>query len=378
MAGLYLHVPFCGATCSYCHFARTVGHDAALRRRTVAALIREFELRCASCSALKSGRRTLATAYVGGGTPSLLEPRLMAALIDGTIGRLPKAPDLELTVEANPESFCRKTAEIWLEAGINRVSLGVQSLDEQVLHMLGRRCDPAAARLALAVACGTFQRVAADWILGPGLESARLLGELDEALELGVEHLSLYILDVRRGTPLAAAVAQRRVCLASDRSTERLYLECCDHLSRRGLVHYEVSNFARPGAESRHNRAYWTGVPYLGLGPSASGFYGRRRYTNEADLDRYLSHVESGCLPEAEIDPLDRRARRLERLVLPLRTSAGIPFASLPPGVLDLKKGQSAGLWTLDGGRLHLTRRGWLHLDAIEEKLAAGLAAAAG
>jgi len=371
MAGLYLHVPFCGAICSYCHFARTASHDPDLRRRTVAAIVRELALRRERCSVLRDGRRRLATAYVGGGTPSQLEPSLFGELLAGTVGRLPTAPDLELTVEANPETFTDLVAAAWREAGVNRVSLGVQSLDPAVLRLLGRRCDPDTARRALDLACRVFPRVSADWILGPGLARARLVAELDEAIDRGVEHLSLYILELHPGTALATAVAAGRVRLATDRETEALYLACREHLARRGLVQYEVSNFARPGAESRHNRAYWSGAPYLGLGPSASGFWGRRRYTNAAALDDYLARVERGEVPEEVVDPLDRAARRLEALVLPLRTGVGLALDRLPRGALDLARGEREGLWTIADGRLRLTGRGFLRIDSVEARLAA-------
>lgn len=371
--GLYLHVPFCAAVCNYCHFARTAAHDAALRRRLVAALVREFDLRRERCAALSAGRCVLRSAYVGGGTPSVLEPELLARLLQETVGRLPRAPDLELTVEANPESLDVAKAAVWRAAGVNRVSLGIQSLDAGTLRLLGRRCPPDMARRALVLACRSFPRVAADWILGPGLRRAGLLAELDLAIDLGIEHLSLYILELHPGTPLAAAVAAGRLRLPPDRQTERLYLDCCEHLAARGFMHYEVSNFARPGAESRHNQAYWTRAPYLGLGPAASGYWGRRRYTNAADCHAYLARVEADELPEAEVDPLDRRARHLERLVLGLRTAAGVPLADLPAGALDLPVGARAGLWAADGDRLRLSDRGWLQLDSIEARLAAAL-----
>lgn len=371
--GLYLHVPFCAATCGYCHFARTADHDQALRRRTVAAMVRELELRRGRCAALRDGRRPLATAYVGGGTPSALEPELLAELLQGTVGRLPRAADLELTVEANPEHLTAAAAQQWLAAGVNRVSVGVQSLDDEVLRRLDRRCGPRAARRALATACRVLPRVAADWILGLQRDTRRLLAELDEAIDLGVEHLSLYILELHPQTPLTRAVAAGRLRLPADRHIERQYLECCEHLASRGLHHYEVSNFARPGAESRHNQAYWRGAPYLALGPAASGYWGRRRYANARALADYLARVERDELPEAEVDPLDARARRLERLVLSLRTAAGVPLADLPAGALDLVAGARAGLWTAAAGRLRLTSRGWLIIDTIEARLAAAL-----
>lgn len=371
--GVYLHVPFCGSRCSYCHFARTATHDAVSRRRVVQAMIREFDLRRRVCPGLADGRHEVATVYVGGGTPSLLEPLLLQQLLGRTVDRLPRAEDAEVTAEANPESFTADVAAVWREAGVNRVSLGVQSLDPAVLELLGRGCPPDTARAALALAGRSFARVSADWILGPEVTPARLLAELDEALDLGVEHVSLYILELHAGTPLARAVADGTVVLPPDHETEALYLACGEHLSRRGLRQYEVSNFARPGAESRHNQAYWSGRPFLGLGPSASGFWGRRRYTNARTVDDYLARVEAGALPEDEVDPLTPAARRLEALLLPLRTASGVPCDRLPAGALDLEAGTREGLWTVAAGRLALTPRGFLRIDTIEELLARAL-----
>ena len=172
---------------------------------------------------------------------------------------------------------------------------------------------------------------------------------------------------------LASAVAAGELVLPPDAETEAHYLACVEHLAARGLVQYEVSNFARPGAESRHNRGYWRGVPYLGLGPSASGFWGRRRYTNEAALDRYVERVAAGEVPEAVVDPLDRAARRLEALILPLRTAAGVPLDRLSQYTLDLERGVRDGLWVLTGGCLRLTPRGFLRIDSVGEWLAAAL-----
>lgn len=373
IGGLYVHVPFCGSICSYCHFARTADHDLAGRRRLVQAVIREFDLRRRQCAVLNEARRELATCYVGGGTPSLLEPDLFQRLLSRTLDRLPRLDGAEVTAEANPESFGPDLARAWRDAGVNRVSLGVQSLSGPVLALLGRQCDPATARAGLACATQHFDRVSADWILGPGVSRPQLLAELDEALALGVEHISLYILELHEGTRLASAVKAGQLRLLPDADTEALYLACVEHLAHRGLAQYEVSNFARPGAESRHNRAYWQGRPYLALGPSASGFWGRRRYTNEPVLGRYLERVESGELPEADIDHLDRDARRLEAVLLPLRTTAGVPLARLPRGALDLARGEAEGLWTLSSTRLRLTPRGFLRIDTIEGQLARAL-----
>ncbi|MBU8870810.1 MAG: coproporphyrinogen III oxidase family protein [Gemmatimonadales bacterium] len=368
--GLYIHVPFCGSICSYCHFARTSVHDRSSREQYVDGVLAELALRGEKCRVLGDGMRPLDTAYFGGGTPSLLEPDLMRRLVTGTVGTFDPAPDFEFTAEANPESLTRELAEVWLDLGIERVSLGVQSLQDDVLRVLGRSCNSVMARQALKLACGIFPRVSADWILGPDLRIDYLLAELSEAADLGVEHFSLYILEIHQGTALQQDVRRGRLVLPGDELTERLYLAAGEHLEKLGIEQYEVANFSRPGAESRHNGNYWNGRPYLGLGPGAHGFWGRRRYANEADPDRWSEALASGRLPEAEVDPLDLPARRLERAILALRTCRGLPLDWLPAQTLDLEKGQAMGWWKVNGDRLILTRLGFLRVDGFEEALA--------
>ena len=371
--GLYIHVPFCTVDCSYCHFARTSDHDADLRRRYVAGLRRELDLRLRACALLRGTGRRFDTVYLGGGTPSCLEPDLMAELWTGTVARLRRAADAEVTAEANPETFTPDVAAAWRRLGIGRVSLGVQSLDRRLLALLGRACAPDTARRALELACATFPRVAADWILGSGLRTDRLCEELDWAVDLGVEHVSLYILELHPGTALAAKVAAGRLRLPDDDEVAARYLAAASHLEQRGLRQYEVSNFARPGRESRHNRRYWQRRPFLGLGPGAHGHWARRRYANHATPSAWLDALAAGRLPEAAVDRLDLPARRLERIILGLRTREGIPAAWLPSGALDLARGEAEGLWIRRQGRFALTPRGFLHLDTVEERVAAGL-----
>lgn len=371
--GLYIHVPFCGSICSYCHFSRTADHQPVVRSRYVDSVVKEFDLRWQACPVLQGGRQ-LETAYVGGGTPSELEPELMERLIAGTVGRMEKKPGFEFTCEANPESFDEEKAQRWLAAGINRISLGVQSLDEEALKLLGRACQPDTARRALKLACGTFEKVSADWIIGPGLLEKALLAELDEALAMGVKHFSLYILELHQGTSLEAQVQQGRIKLPADDHTERLYLAAVQFLADHGITQYEVSNFSQPGFESQHNRNYWLRKPWLGLGPSAHGCYGPRRYGNFAHLDDYCQSVEKGNLPEEMIDPLSVSSRFLERIILALRTVGGVPLAWLEEGCLNLDAGVSEGLWSIEKGILKLTTRGFLVIDGIEEKVQPRLA----
>ena len=371
--GLYIHVPFCGSICSYCHFARTAGNGPADRQAFVDGVLKELDLRLAACPVLRKRRRLLETVYIGGGTPSQLEPELMARLVRGTLSRLAMAPDLELTAEANPETFSEATVAAWRSAGIGRVSLGVQSLDPEVLKLLGRSCDPDTARKALRLATGSFARVSADWIIGPGLGEQMFLAELDEALDLGVTHFSLYILEVHPGTRLAGDLAAGKVTLPRDEHTEALYLAAGRHLESRGIRQYEVANFARPGHESRHNQGYWRGRPWLALGPSAHGYWGRQRYANHDGLSDWRNAIEIGDLPVGSVDPLDRAARTLEKAILALRTAEGLPLARIPAGTFDLKRGVRQGWWELREGNLVLTRLGFMRIDGLEERLAAFL-----
>ena len=372
--GLYVHVPFCAAICGYCHFARTDRHDAALRRRYVRAVVREFALRAERCGALTGPRtRVAATGYVGGGTPSVLEADLFAELVAGTWGRLRRAPAAEFTAEANPSSFTPDLAAAWRAVGVNRVSLGVQSLDPSVRARLGRIGDARAARDALALAARVFPRVSADWILAPGVDVTALREAFVEARDLGVGHVSLYILELHTGTPLAAAVDAGRVRLDPDARVERTYLEAVAALAALGFAQYEVSNFAQPGEESRHNAAYWRRAPYLGLGAGAHGFWGRRRYANPVDARAYVDDVEAGRIPQGASERLGPAARRLERCVLGLRTRGGarVDGLDLPSAWLDA--GERDGLWHVDDGRLKMTPRGWLRIDDVEARLCAAL-----
>ena len=367
--GVYLHVPFCASLCSYCHFPRTARHDAADRARMVDAVLDEFALRSEGSAVLRRGLRPAATLYVGGGTPSVLEPALFHRLIEGTWGRLTRLPGAEATAEANPESFTAERAEAWAACGINRVSVGVQSLEPDVLARLGRRAGPDDARRALRLAAARFDRVSADWILAPGCTAESLGRQFAEARDLGVDHVSFYILELHAGTQLAADIEAGRVAAPDEDETARVYLAARETLERLGYRQYEVSNFCLPGAESRHNAAYWRRTPYLGLGPGAHGLCGPRRYANEPDPARYLARIAAGELPEAESERLTPAQRRIESIVLPLRTRQGVPLTLLDASEAWLERGRVEGLWRIEGGRLSLTGRGLLLIDTVEEWL---------
>jgi len=371
--GVYVHVPFCTSICRYCHFARTDRHGPAARRAYVDGVLAELDLRLAACPSLATGRRGVRTLYVGGGTPSVLEPPEFARLLGGLRARLDFSRVREATVEANPESFGEEAAAAWRDAGVDRVSLGVQSLDPDVLAWLGRAADPARNRAALRLAAARFPRVSADWILAPGCRPETLADEFREARDLGVEHVSFYILEWHPHTGLARDRARGLVRPDSDASIERLYLAGRETLEALGYRAYEVSNFARPGAESLHNSAYWERRPYLGLGPGAHAQWGRTRAANHGAVERWTADVDAGRLPEAERELLDADRARLERVILALRTAGGCDLAPVRADAAALRAGEAEGLWTVADGRLRLTPRGLLRIDDVEAWLAARL-----
>jgi len=330
----------------------------------------ELDLRLAACPSLAGTGRRVRSLYIGGGTPSTLEPEQFRRLLDGLMSRLEMTSDVEITAEANPESLDEATAEAWLDAGVNRISLGVQSLDPAVLSWLGRAAGPTEIRRALALACSTFSRVSADWILAPGCRSDRLAAEFREARDLGVGHVSFYILEWHEQTGLALDRARGLVQPDDEASIAARYLAGRDDLMDLGYRFYEISNYALPGQESRHNKAYWSRRPYLGLGPGAHGQWGNRREANHGSLDRWSQDVGAGLVPTATWERLTPAARRLERLILGLRTREGTAIEEFENLLPALASGIEEGLWTVTDDRLILTAAGCLRIDDIESWLA--------
>ena len=293
---VYVHAPYCRRRCFYCDFAVTVesepGHQGWLD-----AISTEWRL------VREEGRfeflRPLETLYVGGGTPSLLGGAAMEGLAQLFGPTLTSSPDLEWTAEANPESFTEALAAEWRTAGVNRISLGVQSFHEPSLRWMGRLHGPDGAATAVRTATDAgFDNLSVDLIFGLPSRLGRVWSEdLRRAVDLDVPHLSLYGLTVESRTPLGRAVAERREEVAAEDEYRREYLEAVERLTDAGYIHYEVSSFSRPGMESRHNRVYWSGRPYLGLGNGAHGFIAPFRRWNLRDWAEYCTTVAQGRLP---------------------------------------------------------------------------------
>ncbi len=375
MRHLYLHVPFCRRRCSYCDFS------IAVRRRVpagayVACIVAEY-------GATESGEppsdEPLETLYLGGGTPSLLPPDVLADLLRHVLGA-GHAEGVEVTLEANPEDVTPAAAAAWRRAGVNRVSLGAQSFDDRVLQWMHRPHD--AARIGAAVAAlrtGGITNLSLDLIFGlPAALERDWTRDLDRALALAPQHLSLYGLTVEPRTPLDRWIARGAARPPDDERYAAEYLAAHERLGSAGYAFYEVSNAARPGFRSRHNSAYWSGRPYRGLGPAAHSFDGRARRWNLSPWEAYRRAVEQGRAPVESEEVLTPEQHALERVYLGLRTDAGLPLAQLDRlGASPASPASTGGPppavahWVAQGwversdDRLRCTPEGWLRLDAL-------------
>ena len=346
--GLYVHVPFCSGKCGYCDFTSFPGQER-LVPRYLAALSAE--------AAAASLPREPETLYVGGGTPSQLSAAQIAELFARLRQAFPRARFSEVTFEANPESVDPDKLAALRRAGVTRLSLGLQTLDDGLLRAIGRRHTARDSLRAFSQACSAGHwSVSVDLICGlPGQTLAVFLEDLDATLAVGPDHLSLYGLDVHEGTPLA------RQGFAPDEDLGRDMLEAAvDRTAAAGLKHYEISNFARPGHESRHNLNYWTAGEYLGLGCGASSHIAGERRRNAADLGEYLRLVESGAPATAESERLEGKDKLGEKVFLGLRRVAGL---ELEPAMerefgREWEDLERRGLVTRHGGRARLTREG--------------------
>lgn len=363
---VYVHAPFCARRCFYCDFAVEVRRDGGAEDWAGAIGTELSALRAADPEVLAPALRTL---YVGGGTPSILGATAMARLAEAIGRERLRHPGLEWTCEANPESLTPEVATGWRAAGVNRLSLGVQSFQEPVLRWMGRMHGAAGAGTAVRTArdCG-FDNLSVDLIFGLPEGLPRDWGaDLAAAVDLGVPHVSLYGLTAEPATPLGRSVAAGGTEMPDEERYREEYLLAHERLTAAGFVHYEVSNFALPGYESRHNSAYWDGSPYLGLGNSAHSYLPPRRRWNLRDWGAYLQEVRSGRIPVQEEEVPDREAALLESLWLGLRTRRGIPLAALEgsPGHGLAQDWVRAGLAREENSRLVLTVEGWLLLDRL-------------
>ncbi len=360
--GLYVHVPFCRTKCPYCNFYSTTA--AGGERRWLDALAREAELR-------RGDFAPFDTLYIGGGTPSVLGQEEISRLVSGLRRAFELTGDCETTIEANPDDVTAERLGLWRDLGVTRLSLGVQSFDDEVLRRLGRRHDASAARAAIALARQAgFDNVGIDLIYGADAGTGRSWTRtLEEAIEQAPEHISCYELTIEPGGDIGGRRATGALRSPGERAARRLFLDTSATLRSRGYVHYEVSNFAR-GASlvSRHNLKYWRRAPYLGLGPAAHSFRDERRWWNVRSLDAYLDALERGREPVDDSEILGESERRLESLSLGFRTAGGVPLEALrqhPRWEETLDRLVRDALVTVEDGRAVPTIEGFCVADRL-------------
>ncbi len=370
-AGLYIHVPFCLKKCDYCGFYSITSLD--LMDDFVEALLKEM--------ALYRSFGPFDTVYFGGGTPSLLNPPQIDRIIRGIHDSFSISEHAEWTIEANPgdlyESFCRALRGM----GFNRINIGVQSLDDRVLSLLGRRhTRREAAAAVLSARNAGFTNMGLDFIYGiPGQDIEACLASLNEVAAFSPEHLSCYQLTVEEGAPLSEKF-RNGVFKKPDEETEiGFFLQISEVLSREGYIHYEVSNYARgPEFRSRHNMKYWDHTSYLGLGPAAHSLDGNRRWWNRRSVGDYCRDLEAGRKPVEDEEKLTRDDLFLETLSLGLRTAEGIEIDSFVRDygcnlMADREltaRLQSEKLVTVENGHLRPTLKGMAVADALAVELA--------
>ena len=381
-AGLYVHVPFCSAICPYCDFAVARG-GAEDRSRFVAALCGEID-RCGSGGAsaareVASGR--FDTVYFGGGTPSALSLEQLEVIRRRLEAEFAIDGEAEWTIEANPEDAAPESLVGWRDLGFDRISLGVQALDDEALRFLGRRHGAAEARASVERArTAGFRSVSIDLIYSlPGCDTPWWRLTLDEAAALRPDHLSCYELTIHDGTPFGRRRDAGRLRETGEDERAANFVATHRRLEDLGYEGYEVSNFAHSEADrSRHNRKYWRHVPYLGLGPSAHSFDGRRRWWNIAAWKHWCDAIEGDASAIADVEQLTDRQLLLEAVMMGLRQRSGIDCAALKqrfgfdPGSRNaeqIEAWEQAGWLRISGCRLQPTLEGMARADRLAAEL---------
>ncbi len=367
MAGIYFHIPFCKRACAYCDFYKEIG--TRLMTPLLEAMHREMKRR-RGCL----GGEPVRTRYFGGGTPSLCPPEEIARLLEHAAQLFDCTHTEETTLEANPDDLDERYLAALREAGIDRLSIGIQSLDDACLKLMNRRHDAAQAIEAVRAARRAgFENITADLIFGvPGFGRESLRRTLDGLLALDIPHISAYHLTIEPGTAFGRRAARGMFAPVAEEVSEEEFLTVHDTLREAGYEHYEVSNYARPGFRARHNAAYWHGARYLGIGPAAHSFDGAERRWNVASVARYLSGEAPGS------ERLTDRDRHNEYVMTRLRTAEGIELEEF--GALfgeerlrrllrEAAPSIDAGLAAADRGRLYIPPRRFLTSDAVIESL---------
>ncbi|MGJ5092164.1 radical SAM family heme chaperone HemW [Bradyrhizobium oligotrophicum] len=376
--GVYVHWPFCLSKCPYCDFNSHVRHAAIDQERYARAFAQEI-----ATTAARIGPRTVSSIFLGGGTPSLMQPQTVGAILDAIGRHWHVAADVEVSLEANPTSVEATRFAGYRAAGVNRVSLGVQAMDDASLKMLGRLHTAEEAMKAVAIARHAFERYSFDLIYArPDQTPAMWTEELTRAIGEAAEHLSLYQLTIEEGTPFFGLHAAGKLKTPDEGLARILYDVTQEICGRHGLPAYEISNHARPGAECRHNLIYWRGQEYAGIGPGAHGRLdiGGIRHATATDKrpEAWLMRVESNGHGVMTDDELNREERADEFLLMGLRLREGIDprrYAAISGRALDPRRiallREEGAIAVEPDGRLRVTQDGFPVLDAVVADLAA-------
>ena len=361
---LYIHLPFCLQKCNYCDFVSYPGQTATAMRAYCRAVSREIELLAAT---YRPG--AAATIFLGGGTPSLLPGGELAALLEQAATVFGLLSGAEISLEANPGTVDAAKYRLLLAAGVNRLSLGVQSFDDDLLQAMGRayRRQEVYRAYRLARQAG-FANINIDLIFGlPGQTMAAWQATLTETIALEPEHVAAYSLQLEPGTPWGDLAADGALPLPDEELVLAMYQEAREQLGGAGYDHYEISNFARPGYQCRHNLSYWHNLPYFGVGAAAASYWQDCRWQNHSSLEQYSAALAAGELPVAERETLSLRLQMAETMFMGLRLLAGINLATFLERfgtdarviyAAELEWLFSQGLVEIKGGHLKLTERG--------------------
>jgi len=366
VAGIYLHIPFCKQACAYCnfHFATSLHHKQAM----VQALQQEIRLRVDYLAG-----EVVDTIYFGGGTPSLLTPEELSTLLETIRAIYAVSAQAEITLEANPDDINEIPLQQWKAAGINRLSIGVQSFREEDLQWMHRAHNAHQSLEAMTLSKRYFDNITIDLIYGvPGLSNEDWKKNIETALTLNIPHLSCYALTVEPKTPLEKQIrTQQKQAVDPDKQAVH-FLTLIDRLEQAGFRQYEISNFSKPGFESKHNQSYWQGKAYLGIGPSAHSYNGVSRQWNVANNQQYISAIEKGTIP-FELETLTPEQQCNEYIMTALRTDQGLHLERL--GKYEEQVLQAANPYLKNDSivrienRLVLTREGKFLADGIAAAL---------
>lgn len=371
MAGIYIHIPFCKKACNYCdfHFSTKLDYQQAM----VDAICKEINYRASEVS------EPLASIYFGGGTPSLLTSAQLKQILTTVQANFDIAPDAEITLEANPDDMKNEGLENWLELGVNRLSVGIQSFSQVQLDWMNRAhtAEESLACIEKAASIG-FNSFSVDLIYGlPNLSNESWHNELSQALDLGVNHLSTYCLTIEDKTALAKLVKTGKVMPLSDEKQSEQFLILTNLLAEKGWDHYEISNSCTPGNYAKHNTAYWQRKTYLGIGPSAHSYNGKQRKWNVANNQQYMKRINNN---EAafEIENLSIADQINEFILTGLRTKWGVSQEILFSNwnyTIPIEEQKSINQWCNDGLMLNnnniltLTKEGRLYADQLASEL---------